>query len=390
MPKNNMIIMVFCTIAIAICTGCDSHAKRKQAALLRWEKATAHAKLPIAEEQFENEKYDKAIETLIKCLDADPEMPGAHLLAAKIHLAQGRAKASRQSLLRATEINENMDQAWYMLAVLAQQSSNTTLAMEYYKKALTLKPNNIEYITAVAELYAAEKNYDQALELLDDKSFFMQGNVDLKVTTANILLRNGNTAGAIIMYNQAILLKDNDTEIMEALGYCYIADKQWAQAANMFEKLMRNSTGPQKLSYMQLLATCSMNAGQYGKAMSCYDQISINKRNDAELWLQMGHAALGVASPARADSCARKALAIRMEWEDAIALLGCAQYLNKDYAKAIKTFSRITTSKQQGSLAWLMTGRCYQRLNRVEKAQKAFAKANDLNPESELLALLTK
>jgi cytochrome c-type biogenesis protein CcmH/NrfG len=43
-----------------------------------------------------------------------------------------------------------------------------------------------------------------------------------------------------------------------------------------------------------------------------------------------------------------------------------------------------------GGFAWLMSGRCYQQLGWKDMADKAYAKASRLNPESRLVSLLAK
>ncbi len=103
----------------------------------------------------------------------------------------------------------------------------------------------------------------------------------------------------------------------------------------------------------------------------------------------MAQAALGAGAAKRASTCAARALSLRPGWADAIAVRGCAQYLNNDYDTAIRTFSRLTANRKIGGFAWLMSGRCYQQLGRKDLADRAYAKASRLNPESRLASLLT-
>ena len=192
------------------------------------------------------------------------------------------------------------------------------------------------------------------------------------------------------MYNQALLLDPSDTTIAESLGYCYITEQDYNQAAAMFEKVVAQATGDRKAACLQLLAICSMNAGQYGRAVGYYDKLSVDQRDDEHVWLRMGQAALGAGAAGRAAACAARALALRPGWEDAIALQGCAQYLSNDYDAAIQTFSRVIGSKKMGGFAWLMSGRCYQQLGQHDLADRAYENASRLNPESKLTNLLAK
>jgi len=388
MFKMKLITAISLVSILALSTGCESYAEHKEAATLRWKKATAKAMIPVARGQLENGRLDEAEKTLQECLEVDPEVAEAHLLMGKVHLARARMTQASDSLHSAVKLDASLDSAWYLLAAIAQQNRQSNKALEYYDKAMSLKPDNVDYIIAVTETFTARGQYAQAITMLEAKSKLLPGSVELKVASADVLNRLGKTEQAIMLYNRALLLKPGDPDITEALAYCCIIDKQWARAAKMFEKLVAEADNARKTDYLQLLAMCCMNAGDYGKAVTYYDQLSITNRDDPELWLQMGQAALGVDAANRAYACAARALALRPAWPDAVALKACAQYLGADYTAAIKTFKRITSNKRIGAFAWTMTGRCYQQLGQAARAKKAYEKAARLSPGSELLSLL--
>ena len=388
MFKMKLITAISLVSVLALFTGCESYAEHKEAATIRWKKATAKAMIPVVRGQLENGRLDEAEKTLKECFEVDPEIAEAHLLMGKVHLARARMTQAADSLQSAVKLDENLDTAWYLLAVIAQQNRQSNKALEYYDKAMSLKPDNVDYIIAVTDTFAARGQYAQAITMLEAKSRLLPGSVELKVVLADVLNRCGNTEQAIMLYNRALLLKPGDPDITEALAYCYIIDKQWALSAEMFEKLIPHVDEARKTDYRKLLATCCMNAGDYGKAVTYYDQLSITNRDDAELWLQMGQAALGAGAANRAYACSARALSLRPAWPDAVALKACAQYLGADYTAAIKTFKGITSDKRIGAFAWTMTARCYQQLGQAARAKKAYEKAAHLSPGSELLSLL--
>ena len=388
MLRMKLITTISLVSILALSTGCESYAEHKEAATLRWKKATAKAMIPVVRGQLENGRLDEAEKTLQECFEVDPEVAEAHLLMGKVHLARARMTQAADSLHSAVKLDENLDSAWYLLAAIAHQDRQSNKALEYYNKAMSLKPANVNYIIAVAETYTARGQYDKAITLLETKSRLLPGSVELKVVSADVLNRRGNTEQAIMLYNRALLLKPGDPDITEALAYCYIIDKQWALSAEMFEQLIADVDDARKTDYMKLLALCCMNAGDYGKAVTYYNQLSITNRDDAELWLQMGQAALGAGAANRAYACSARALSLRPAWPDAVALKACAQYLGADYTAAIRTFKGITSDKRIGAFAWTMTARCYQQLGQAARAKKAYEKASRLSPGSELLSLL--
>ena len=375
---------------LALLGGCTPYVEKKRAAKMKWEKVSAQAKVKVAKDLFSNGRYEDAHSTVRECLASDPELAEGHLLMGKIHYVNGRFVQSQSSLIQAVGYDEELDQGWYWLGEIAQQEKMPIQALEYFDRAITLMPLKPGYIIAVVESYAAQGRYQEALDLLERKMQLLPGNVTLKVTTADILQRLGQITEAASMYDHALLLDSSNVDIAESLGYCYISLENWNEAGRMFERVSGEATGDKKTACLELLALCSMNSGDYGKAVGYYNKLSVDQRENEELWLKMGQAALGANAPNRAATCARRALDLRPGWADAIALHGCAQYLNNDYDSAIGTFSRITRNKEMGGFAWLMSGRCYQQLGQHALADKAYENASQLNPQSELVSLISK
>ena len=335
--------IIFVVVIVLTLVGCESYAEKKAAAQLKWEKTSARAKVSVARDLFTNGRIDEAAKTVSKCLSVDPENPHAHLLMGEIHLEQTRFEKAKKSLRAAVELDESLDRAWFCLASIQQQENQLEEARQGYEKALRLKPTSADYAIALAEIDIARGLYQDALDMLTAKTRMFPSNFALKVETADVLSRMARTKDAINLYNQALLLKPNDEIVTEALGYCYITDQQWGKAVEMFEMLHNNVIkADQTSTYLDILAMCSMNAGQYGKAVKYYDRLSLEQRDNPQIWLQMGQAALGMDAPKRALACAARAIALEPGSPDAIALQGCALYLNNDYNNAIKTFEKIT------------------------------------------------
>jgi len=383
-------IKILIVLAASMMAGCNSYEQKKEAASARWEKATAKAKVAVAEDLFRNNNYVEAEKTLAKAIVSDPQLASAHLLMGQLQFAQAKIDSSRKFFDAAVVLDKDMHKGWYFKGLIAQKDNDLTEAITNYERAMVIQPDNIEYITAVVQMYTANDDYNKAITLLDRKIQLLPGKSEIRLAKAEILLRLGKLSGAIEQYNAVLLLEGNDPGVIESLGYCYIMDKQFSNAADVFERLTAGATGEKKKTYLQMLAMCSMNAGQYGRAVGYYDQLSPDKRDDAQMWLQMGQAALGANVPARAIACSGRALELRPGWGEAIILQGCAQYLSGDYSTAIKTFRGVISNDQNAGFAWLISGRCYQQLGQKQLARKAYDNAARLSPDSKLLSMLTE
>jgi tetratricopeptide (TPR) repeat protein len=370
--------------------GCASHQQNRQAALQRFEQTTARAKLPLAREFFESGKNDEAVTILTDCLRMDPDNPQVHLLMGEVQLALGRNEIARTHFLRAVEQQDQFHAAWSWLGVIAVEAKQPRQALDYQRKALDRDPLNVDYALNLAETLVSLEELDAADSLLTEKCRALTTDVRLLTASANLKNRRGDQTGAIYLYRQILILNPDNTEVKEALAYCYIAAQNWSSALDLFDQVAGTYEGPRKKAALEMMAMCAVNSAQYGRAVKYYDRLSVDNRDDPQVWLNMGQAALGARDSKRAAGCARRALDLRPVWDKALALLGSAQYMDNDYPAALASFRGITSSKDLGGFAWLMIGRCFQQTGDAAQAETALKKAAALNPDSKRVALLAE
>jgi tetratricopeptide (TPR) repeat protein len=380
-------------IILCVVSGCESQSGNKELAQIRWQKASAYAKLNFAEQQYQSEQFEQALKTVSECVTTSPDMPEAHLLFGKLLLAQRQFYRATSELTKAVELDEKLDSGWYWLGVAAEEQENYHSAVANYEKAMSLRPTNVDYILATAEIYSVQDRKNDAIQLFEQKIAEMPKEISLKIAAADFMWQLGEDQQAIELYKQASLLAGDGytEEIAESLGYCYVFAGRWDEAAEIFTELSERCTQQQnKKLYLQVAALCGINSGGYGTAVNCYNQLAVTERDNPQLWLKLGRAALGAGAADRAFECGRKALKLQPGLAEAIALVGCAQYVGGDYDDAIEDFERIATDNEYGSFSWLMRARCYERLGRVGKAGLAYQKALEMNPNSELGRLLAQ
>jgi tetratricopeptide (TPR) repeat protein len=118
--------------------------------------------------------------------------------------------------------------------------------------------------------------------------------------------------------------------------------------------------------------------------------LTVTERDNPQIWLKLGQAALGVGAANRAFECGQKVLSLQPGSAEAIVLIGCAQYVNGNYTVAITEFEKIATDDKYGAFSWLMEARCYGRLGNMVKAKLAYKKALEMDPNSELGKFLAR
>jgi tetratricopeptide (TPR) repeat protein len=391
MERNRYIIspVILLTGLFLLC-GCSQtvHTQKKQQMVQAWEKSTAQAKLSGVRDQLDRGQMEEAKKILAECMKADPENPQVLFLIARIHLAEGRTETALQFLQKSLALNPQQDEAWFALGILYQEQKNYEQAQACTLKALELQPAHIDYILALVHLYTIQNQLDQAQSLLDEKRRLLPYDIDLLMASADLAQRKGQPQEAVRLYKEAVYKYGSNPRLLEALGVCYLGQQQWDQAADVFEKLLRlynNDNNPAQDHVLGWLAYSLLQAGRYGKALTYYDRLSVSRREDPQVWLEMGQAALGAESPDRAVYCGQRALRLQSDWTDAEVVVGCGLYMQKNYSGAVEVFRKICQDSKWEAFGWWMAGRCYQQLGQNALARSAFEKASRLQPESPLI-----
>jgi len=79
-----------------------------------------------------------------------------------------------------------------------------------------------------------------------------------------------------------------------------------------------------------------------------------------------------------------RGLAEKPEWVDVLQAKGMAQMNAGDHAKALETLLRVTEMAPEDPSAFTSLSMCYQRLDKIEEAEKAQARARMLSWKEEL------
>ncbi len=357
-----------------------------------WQQSTATAKIPLVEDLIERGELEEAKKTLEKCLQGDPQSALLHLLAGRIHFIEGRTEQARSCFEKAVELDPELSEGWHQLGSLAVMENDYDLALNYYGKTLALQPARAEYRASVADILVQLGQIEQAKETLQAGLRQQPRNLELLLAMARLHHQLGDIQQAIQTYEQALLMHGNHPGVLEPCGYAYVALKKWDKAAGKFTALLEKCQ-PETVHYnvvLRSLAMCSFNAGNYNLALDCYDKLSVVNREDPEIWVGMAQSALGLDDTKRAIHCADKALQLKPTWSEAYAVLASAQYMQGQYEKSLDTFHVIIHDDELSGFAWFMMGRCYRQMGQTAEAESAFERAEQLDPDSDLVTAFLK
>ena len=114
-------------------------------------------------------QFQRALEAARKALASEPNLPAAHLCVATVYEAQRLPLDSQLAAYqRAAALDSLNATAWENIARLYQQKGDTVKAIGAFIHELQGEPQNTQLRLGIAELLRQQKQYQQAVRLLDD------------------------------------------------------------------------------------------------------------------------------------------------------------------------------------------------------------------------------
>lgn len=201
------------------------------------------ALLKLAEIYFLVKQYQKAIDYVNKALKIDENIAKAYYIKGSVYRESGDTAKAISSLETVLEQDNKNEDAFYDLGVMFAARKNV-LALDYYKNALQINPNNTNTLYALAKFLQDIGKTDEAIVQYEsilklDKQCetccYNLGAIYLEIKKDN--------KKALEYFTKAIEINSNYLEAYFARGYTYtkLKDKESAKADyNMCLKLQPN------------------------------------------------------------------------------------------------------------------------------------------------------
>ena len=144
-----------------------------------------------AVKKYNERNFEAAKATLDNIIKLDQDNDAAWYYLAMIGIEERDMETAEVCMRRAAELDPNNFWYRYRLAAIYSFTSRTELTVEMYEKLLQDFPKKSELYFDLAELYAAQKEYDKALKTLDEIETVFGVTESIAVYRFNILRQTG-------------------------------------------------------------------------------------------------------------------------------------------------------------------------------------------------------
>ncbi len=360
--------------------GCSStqptgHEVSKKAAEKRWMAVRSHMMLKMAQQQFDTGDLDQAQSSIQQAMAIDRDNPRLYVLNGRIELERGRLERSHKWLTIATRLDPNLADGHYYQGVVLQRWQEWDKALDAYRKAMGLAPDNPAYLLAFAEIMIQKDQIDLAMELLKDKQAYFDQNAGIRVALGQLHMLRGESAEAVKYFRRAALLRPDEVAIQEDLARAFIQNKQHGEAVRILEKLARDPETAKRADIQRLLGETYLKTDRPHEARDLFVKLTRQDKSDAQAWLRLGEASVALQDDLGALTAARHAIKNDPGLAEAYMLAGLVFQKRQQLAEAAEMFDLAAENAPKDARPRVLQGIMYQRAGQKDAARDAYTDA---------------
>lgn len=311
-----------------------------------------------------------------KLCQANPGNAQIHFLMSAICGQLGELQASEKHCCRSIELNPNVPESWYNLAVIQLRLDKHTDAMASLNKALRLKPNFPEALTDLGNAnqhlglhQAAIENYQAAIRLQPNNA-----RIHCNLGVAQMKLKL--TDAAFQSLRTALSLNPNLAEAHQHLGVLLTESGKIAEAIEELQKAIELNAGlhEAKFALGRLLA----GLGETDGAVQHFTAAVEAHPDNPEYLNALANALKDRGQHAEAGSHFRRAIALEPDNAKLLSNHGLTLIALGRLEEAVTTLTRATVLEPSLAEAHYNLGTALGYINRQTDAEAAYRKAISL------------
>lgn len=196
-----------------------------------------------------------------------PESASAHYALGMVKSRSGNAAGAAESWQKALEHDPNFLPARQSLAQQALEIGDTAGAELLIASVVREEPANVQALCLYARALAARKRFDDAVTLAHRALAADRNSAEAHVVLGEIALRRHRLAGALIEYEQAIVVQPHSPAAMEGLAQVY---RQGSVTRDMLRRMEAVAANPpQSAPLMEIAGRLYADHGWYSAAERC-------------------------------------------------------------------------------------------------------------------------
>ncbi len=269
-------------------------------------------------------------------------------------------------------------------AAAAQQHGDLKTAIDDYRKALALRPDEPDTRAALAGALSAAGQFEAAIAEDNRVLQAHPGNVAAQIGLATAYFRMGDVSRARMQFESIHAAHPENANAAVGLAYVYIKLQRFADAADLLAPLDAANTGNLNLQYVYAYALILEGKAEDGVARM--EKVA-RARNSPDAWMIAASTLFEKREFRRAQDDAEQAIAIDAKLPGAQTLAGQSRYALGDVEKATAEFQAALRQNPRDFTANLYLGIIRSNQRDFATARPLLELAVDLAPNHPLARL---
>lgn len=261
------------------------------------------------------------------------------------------------------------------------ESGNMVEAEDRFERAAALNPVHVPTLKSLAKLYARQKRYTEAIELLIDVVAIAPREIDVRHNLAEIYSWTGDHDKAIVTFKDALEVAPGDSSLKIGLARVFRWSHRYSEAERYYMEVL--AVSPEDHHAMMGLAKTHALKGDFPSALAMLDSAIEIYTEDAELYKERGTVRGWQHDFDGALADIKKAIELKPDYLAAHITLGDVYDWQKDYKGSIEAYKKAATLYPGNINAYIYLSQVYLKMDMVRLAEESAKNALKIEPANE-------
>lgn len=258
-------------------------------------------------------------------------------------------------------------------------------ALQAVELAIEQFPYSGALLVRKADLLLNNRNYTEALELLDRASVYDNHNIDIYILKTEILLAIDEQQQAVALLEEALKQFDGEerVELLFELADVYDDYEDFEKVFDCLAEILNQEPNNEEALYK--ICFWTDYTGRNAESISLHQKIIDEYPYNELAWFNLGTAFQGLKLYEKAIDAYQYAIAIDEKFDYAYRNLGDAYIRIRKYKKAIESLEKVVELSKPEDVIFEAIGYCYEKIKNYALARFYYKKATHLNHENSYL-----
>lgn len=266
-----------------------------------------------------------------------------------------------------------------------EENENMVKALEAAEIAIEHFPFSSTLLIKKADVLLANRQYQKALEMLEQAELFDSGDINLYILKTDAYLALDQQEKAVTLLEQALTMFDGEEklELLFELADVYDDYEEFDKVFDCLRMILEQEPNNEEALYKICFWTDFTGRNEEG--IRLHQQIIDEFPYNELAWFNLAAAYQGLKLYEKAIDAYQYAIAIEEKFDYAYRNMGDAYIRLRKYKEAIEALEKVTELSKPEDVIYEAIGHCYDRLKNYAQARFFYRKATHLNQEDSKL-----